>query len=421
MTESRIAFFSRDAIVHELGGSTTAALNLLTVLRVHSSNITVIVTLAYSRSPRLFFRPKIALPAGIEYRVPGYLRLGSWYVNPFSPRAWARIVRRMATRSPLLKPLGALLGSLFGDRLVADAWDLTTPTAAETNLALREIEALDPPTVILNYAFWGPLLASPALRSRKRVILMHDLLSARIAKFLKSGVPLDCPFIDEPTELGWLSHANYVLAAQKSEAEYVGTRLGDVSATTVLVQPIVLPIHTGTRQPNPFQCLFVGTNIQPNITGIQWFLEAVWPLVLKGNPQARLTIAGTVCSRIEGHHPNVQLLGVLPSLTGEIEGAGVCIIPLLVGSGIKIKLLEALSFGKACVSTPIGVQGIEDWAAGAIDVASEPQEFAAAILRLMFDDDLRMSRERAAHQLILQRFSADSEPARAFAARVLGQ
>jgi glycosyltransferase involved in cell wall biosynthesis len=99
--------------------------------------------------------------------------------------------------------------------------------------------------------------------------------------------------------------------------------------------------------------------------------------------------------------------------------AGVCLIPLLVGSGIKIKLLEALASGKACVSTPIGVQGIEDWADGAIDVASTPEDFAAAVLRLMFDDALRRAREVGAHRLIEQHFSASSAPAREFAAAVM--
>jgi glycosyltransferase involved in cell wall biosynthesis len=417
MNEKRIAFFSRDAIVHELGGSTTAANNLLTVLRDHGSKITVTITSAYSRSPRLFFRYKVPLPEGVVYDTPGYVRIGSWFLNPFSPRAWARAFCRVASRWRRMKPLTDGLIELLGGRLVADAWDLSPPTEAEMKVALRRVAELDAPTVIVNYAFWGPFLARPELTGRKRVILMHDLLSARIAKFLRSGFPLDCPMIEEKTELGWLSQADYVLAIQKTEAEYVRERVG----ACVLVQPIVMPIRKGTREANPFRCLFVGTNIRPNISGIHWFLEHVWPIVLEGNPKAALAIAGTVCGAIEGEHANVTLLGVVPSLEDEIDQAGVCIVPLLVGSGLKIKLLEALASGKACVSTPIGVQGIEDWAEGAIDIASDPKEFAGAVLRLMMDDGLRAERELRAHTLIRDHFSSDSAPAQAFAAAILGR
>jgi hypothetical protein len=416
MTENRIAFISRDAIVHELGGSTTAANNLLTVLRDHGAGITVTITLARSRSPRLFFRYKVPVPDGVVYRVPGYLRLGSWYLNPFSPRAWARAFCRLAAKSRLMQPMSDGLIALFGGRLVAEAWDLSPPTEEEIKLALTEIERIDPKTVIVNYAFWGPLLALPDIGNRKKVILMHDLLSARIAKFLASGFPLDCPLIEEDTELAWLNRADYVLAIQKNEAEYVGSRIG----ATVLVQPLVIPIRTGMGKSDPFRCLFVGTNIRPNISGINWFLENVWPIVLQSNAAAQLAIAGSVCGAVVGVHPNVRLLGIVPSLESEIDQAGVCIVPLLVGSGLKIKLLEALASGKACVSTPIGVQGIEDWAPGAIDVASDPGDFAVAALRLMSDDELRLSRERAAHQLIREHFSSNSAPTRAFAACVLG-
>jgi glycosyltransferase involved in cell wall biosynthesis len=416
MTENRIAFISRDAIIHELGGSTTAANNLLAVLREQGAAITVTITLARSRSPRLFFRYKVPVPEAVTYRVPGYLGLGPWFLNPFSPRAWARAFCRFAAKSRLMKPMSDALLALFRGRLVADAWDLSPPTDAEIKLALTEIERVDPRAVIVNYAFWGPLLALIDPGKRKRVILMHDLLSARIDKFLRSGFPLDCPLIEEEMELGWLNQADYVLAIQKKEAEYVESRID----ATVLVQPLVIPIRMGVGKPDPFRCLFVGTKIRPNISGIGWFLENVWPLVLQGNKSAQLAIAGSVCGAVAGDHPNVRLLGVVPSLESEIDQAGVCIVPLLVGSGLKIKLLEALASGKACVSTPIGVQGIEDWAHGAIDVASDPGEFARAILRLMSDDELRASRERAAHELIRHHFSSDSPPARAFAARVLG-
>jgi len=265
--------------------------------------------------------------------------------------------------------------------------------------------------VVVNYAFWAPIFAG--MESRRRVVLMHDLLSARVQRFLDAGLELDCAAISRATELGWLNQAEIVLAIQEAEAEAVR----ELVRARVMVQPIVLPLHAAGAAGDKDRCLFVGTRIQPNLTGIQWFLDEVWPLVLAGNSQATLAIAGSVCEVIRADSPRTILLGTVESLEAEFRAAGVCIVPLLIGSGLKIKLLEALSYGKACVSTPIGVQGLEGETA--IEVASEPEAFAAAVLRLMGDDRLRESREAAAIELVRRRFRPESDAVREFAEALL--
>lgn len=420
---------TRSPTVHQLGGSTTVVLNLLHVLATTGAPITLLVTSAFSRAPSLLFRQRIALPAGVTFATPGFIRFGSWYLNLASARAWARAVARALTRVPALAPLTRAMLRASRGSLNADAWDLSTPTRQEMSLCLdvisqqasrsgsRSAPSVHHPvgTVIANYAFWGPLFEREEWPSGvRRVVLMHDLLSARIQRFINSGVTLDCPFISEETELAWLSAADYVLAAQRAEAETIRQR----TRAKVLVQPIVLEVQPAVSAgvAEPTRCLFVGTNIQPNVHGIRWFLEEVWPLVIAAEPSATLRIAGTVCSLLPMTYPNVTLLGVVESLASEMDGAAVCIVPLLVGSGIKVKLLEALSRGRACVSTSVGVQGLEEWVDGAILVADEATTFAAAVVRLMTDAALRTRTEAGARRLIEEHFSATSEPAREFAA-----
>ena len=79
-------------------------------------------------------------------------------------------------------------------------------------------------------------------------------------------------------------------------------------------------------------------------------------------------------------------------------------MPLLLGTGIKIKLLEALSFGKAVVSTHLGIEGLEAWAHGAVSVADDADSFAIAIVQLLNDDGLRRHREDAALRLADEHF-----------------
>lgn len=421
MAKPAILVVSRSPTVHQLGGSTTVVINLLRVLAATGAPVTLLVTSACGRSPRLLFRERVPLPAGVRLRTPGFLRIGSWYLNLFSIRAWARAFVRACTRVPALTGLIQLVLFLYRGNLTTDAWDLTPPTEREMRLCLSAIAHSEPATttVVANYAFWAPLFERADWPSgARRVVIMHDLLSSRIRRFLDSGVPLDCIFISEQTELAWLSAADFVLAAQRAEAETIRAR----TTANVLVQPIVLDVRPDdvphAEPVQPTHCLFVGTNIQPNVHGIVWFLESVWPLVLAARPDATLRIAGSVCSLLAPNHPNVTLLGIVDSLSAEMDRAGICIVPLLVGSGIKVKLLEALAWGKACVVTPVGIQGLEEWADGAMLTAADAESFAAAVLSLMNDDDLRRRIEAGARNLMQLHFSTTSESAREFAAAI---
>jgi hypothetical protein len=305
--------------------------------------------------------------------------------------------------------------AVFSDAVAMEAWDLTPPEQREIEAALRFVAKHDPDVVVANYAFWAPIFAADEMLPRRSVVLMHDLLSARVRRFREAGLQLDCAPITLETELGWLNQAEIVLAIQETEAAAIR---GLVSAE-VLVQPIVLPVREASVGSDRNRCLFVGTRITPNLTGIQWFLDQVWPSVLKGNPKATLVIAGSVCEVLAEGAPRVRMVGVVSSLDVEFQAAGVCVVPLLVGSGLKIKLVEALAYGKACVATPIGVQGLEG--ESAIAVAGDAEGFAAEVLRLMGDDGLRAGREVGARELVRRRFGVGSEAAKAFSGAVLGR
>jgi glycosyltransferase involved in cell wall biosynthesis len=400
VTERRIVFLTRDPIVQQVGGSTTSALNLVELLARHGVAVTMVTTTAFSRSPRLWFR-MVARPApGVEYFAPGYMRLGNLYLNLFSLRAWGRFAARVAVRVPALSWLRGLVETVFGETLYTEAWDLTPPTEAEREISLRAVERRRATTVIANYAFWGPVLRADRLSGRKRVILMHDLLSARIQQFVEAGIPLDCPLIDEETEMSWLGRADSVLAAQAREAEYVRAHC----QAKVLVQPLVLKLQPSSAEPIAQRCLFVGTNILPNSSGLEWMLAEVWPKVLAALPNAKLAVAGTVCDVVPVGTRGVLKLGRVPEMAEEYAKAAVVVAPLLIGSGIKIKLIEALSFGKATVSTSVGVQGMEEWAAHAVEIADDAVGFAAGIVLLMQDEPLRVEREQAALKLIGQQY-----------------
>jgi succinoglycan biosynthesis protein ExoO len=418
MEQDRVLFVTREPLLHHTGGSTTYALNFLRWLVNNGCEVTVLSTLAASRSPRVLLQMRVASPEGVRLQVPGMLRCGSWYVQPFSLRAWVRALHRAASRVAWLRPLSRWLASRF--RGVTDvAWDLTPPTAAEQALVLRAAKETGATTVIGNYAYWGEAFRAPELAALPRVLLMHDLLSARVAGFRNAGLALDCPPIEPAMEFAWLNGASCLLAAQAREAADIAPHV----VATILVQPTVMEVvaSDGFAAVEPGRLLLVGGNIAPNCDGLQWFLTQVWPLVLAQTGGAVLAIAGSLGEVVPHAAPQVAVLGVLPSLDAEYARAAVCVVPLRMGTGIKIKLLEALAHGKAVVSTAVGVDGLDAGVCSAVCVADDPASFAAAVCSLLGEDGERQKFERSALALAQQRFSSQQPMPPEFAAAVLGR
>ena len=409
----RIVFLTRDPVVHERSGSTTYIFGLLRLLRAQGADVSLVATTAFSRSPRLFFRAISEAPEGVSLRFPGYLRLGSLYLLPLRAKAWARALSRAMARKQSMGPLQRVLDAMYGPALYAGPWDLTLPTPAECEVAIRETDAASATAVVANYCMWGPLLGDGRFGDRRTAILMHDLLSARARRFAEGGTPLDMPLITEAEEMRWLSGADTVLASQPREADGIRQHV----TAKVVVTPVVL--HPQPLNPEAVvagRCLFVGSNIAPNRTGLEFLLEAVWPTVRAQVPGATLAIAGTVGAAVGGDARTANLdslglevLGKVPSLESEYARAAVCLVPLLLGTGIKIKLLEALGFGKAIVSTRVGIEGLETWAEEAVSVADSAAEFAAAIVQLLTQEPLRRQREISSLRLAEEYFGADRE------------
>ena len=154
--------------------------------------------------------------------------------------------------------------------------------------------------------------------------------------------------------------------------------------------------------------LFVGSNTAPNVIGLKWFLQTVWPMVLVRIPECDLRVAGTVKSAFETSYPRVQFLGLVDDLKPLYESAAVVISPLTVGSGLKIKLIEALAHGKSIVATTVSVEGTDDGVRSAVAVHDAPESFAAAIIELLSDRDLRQTKAAEALSICRQRYSSES-------------
>ncbi len=133
-----------------------------------------------------------------------------------------------------------------------------------------------------------------------------------------------------------------------------------------------------------------GMGWYPNKLGVEWFIESVMPILVEKNPKIELDLIGnpnpevTVPDVLKSY---IQKLGFVNDFKPYVRKAGIMIVPLHVGSGTRLKVVEGAALGKCMVSTHKGAQGVNLEANKDIIYADSPQDFAQAILDLQKDKD----------------------------------
>ncbi len=143
----------------------------------------------------------------------------------------------------------------------------------------------------------------------------------------------------------------------------------------------------GPREPHTM--LFVGSiRHRPNLEALLWFVDAVLPAVVEADSLAMLVVAGAgswegIQDRLD--HPNIKLAGFVPDMQELLERYAVFVCPILSGSGVRVKLLEAFAAGIPVVSTTMGAEGLAAPGSTFCELADRPEDFAGAVVRLLND------------------------------------
>lgn len=131
----------------------------------------------------------------------------------------------------------------------------------------------------------------------------------------------------------------------------------------------------------------------PNYDGVMWFLENCWSELQAKNAKYRLRIIGKwnagTCEKIRAQYPNVEFAGFVENLTDALSGT-VMIVPIRVGSGIRMKILEAGAIGVPVVSTHVGAEGLPVVDGENILFTDTPEDFVGAVLKM--EDDVTRKR-----------------------------
>ena len=267
-----------------------------------------------------------------------------------------------------------------------------------TTQELRWIDAtlavLQPTVVVFDSLF----ALSPTAPGVRRLALAHDVISERAASLARAGYRTIPPFVDRAWEAEQADSVDGIVAIQWEDA---ATLRHMAAQPNVIVAPPAFEPPAGTRpsdRDNPKTCLFVGSGALPNVDGLRWFLERIWPAVHAACPSAEFRVVGTAASQVAGREPGVKLVGEVDDLAAEYGQASLVVVPLRSGSGLKVKLVEAINEGCPVITTPVGAQGLRGIEPAPFELADTADGFALATIAVLQEPDRRVALSHAASE-----------------------
>jgi polysaccharide biosynthesis protein PslH len=159
----------------------------------------------------------------------------------------------------------------------------------------------------------------------------------------------------------------------------------------------------------PHSLVFVGgLTWFPNLDAIRFFCAEVLPLIAEHIPDVTLTVVGKNPPQGVDHaiasNPRVRLTGLVEDVRPLIDAAQVYVVPLRVGGGTRLKILDALAMGKPLVSTSVGCEGLRVTHGEHLSIADGPREFAAEAVRLLRDGAAAAALARGGRALVQEKY-----------------
>lgn len=176
-----------------------------------------------------------------------------------------------------------------------------------------------------------------------------------------------------------LKPAGITFVSRENMAEYADWMAPSYAKLKLVPVGIDTDVKCAAADPNVKNIAFFGKmNYEPNMEGAMWFAQEIFPLIKRSVPDAKLYLVGRdpADSVTALSSEDVIVTGTVPEVRSYYENANLVVIPLLHGDGVKIKLLEAISYGRQIVSTSKGVEGTDFATNALIPTADQAEQFA---------------------------------------------
>jgi polysaccharide biosynthesis protein PslH len=213
----------------------------------------------------------------------------------------------------------------------------------------------------------------------------------------------------ERAETQYLQKADFVIAVSNADRE-VFARIIPPDKLGVIPTGVDIDYFqpsTDIEQENAI--VFTGSmDWLPNEDGIFYFIQEILPRISQAMSGVKLIVVGRKPSRrlqaLAAENARVQLTGWVDDVRPYLAKGTVCIVPLRVGSGTRLKIFEAMSMAKAVVSTTIGAEGLPVTNGQDVLLEDSPEDFAKSVVMILQDKSLRRRLGLAARNLVESKF-----------------
>lgn len=247
--------------------------------------------------------------------------------------------------------------------------------------------------VVVQHNELVPLLPAAGQRRTRWVLDLHHLLSVRHAHEAEVSRGRQRAYHRIEARRGRrlertaVHRADRVLVCSAADAAVLGGR------ATVVPNGVDLDGIPATPVPAEPRVVFTGhLGYAPNVDGVRWLLDDILPRVRRAVPGVVVDVVGRaplpeVRAAVDAA-PDVALHADVPSVVPHLAAARVAAVPIHVGSGTRLKALDAMAAGRPVVGTTIGMEGLDVVDGEEALLADDPAGFAAALVRVLTDHDL---------------------------------
>ncbi|HLW88046.1 MAG TPA: glycosyltransferase [Terriglobales bacterium] len=213
----------------------------------------------------------------------------------------------------------------------------------------------------------------------------------------------------QAAEREYLQKADRILTVSEDDRRYFA-RFIDATKLSVIPTGVDTDFFSPVQKTEtPNNLVFTGSmDWLPNEDGAIYFIKEILPLIRREVPESSLTIVGRNPSRklrdLAAATANVHLTGWVEDIRPYLSQASVCVVPLRIGGGTRLKIFEAMSMGRAIVSTTIGAEGLPVRPDEHLVIADAPAQFAKRTLELLRDPERRRSMGVTARQLVVKNY-----------------
>jgi glycosyltransferase involved in cell wall biosynthesis len=207
------------------------------------------------------------------------------------------------------------------------------------------------------------------------------------------------------------AHATWTVAVSEPDAERIRTELGGTEQTEVVDNGVDVAHFRPQRDVDrdPYKVAFVGSlDWRPNQDAVKLLLDDIFPKVKAAEPRAKLSVVGRNppdwMTDAANRMPGVSVFGSVPDVRPHLGTCGLTVVPLRVGGGSRLKILESLATATPVVSTLVGAEGLRLEPGKHLTVTPDEAGIADALLQHMRDPDAAADQADEGRRVVVREY-----------------